>query len=326
MKTKNIILILLLSLSIGFVTAHDKVEWFPIGATWHYQFRDGGWGMNLQLRTFVVEKDTVIDGKNARVIRGENIEHIVYENNGRVYYYFQGKYRKIFDFSVGIGDIVEFEFKTIKDLPDCYPVDCWDHSTFDLDTTIVLPMQIERISTRIIDGVELREILASYFYEGTYYAWQFQHHYIEKIGVDYSFNQRGIFPVMPSWGIALWDATRLRCYRDDDIEYITNWWISFGEGRPCDYDPTSSVRQPETNQDIVLFPNPAQNILTISAKTEILQKVNISIHDVTGKVVFEKNAHLPFELNVEHLQSGVYFIRIFDEGTRRLSSKKFIKK
>jgi len=303
----------LLLLAGGFAPAHAQVEWFPIGATWYYQFGNAGWNERL-LPTLTVEKDTVIDGRNARVVRSAETEDIVYENDGRVYYYFQGKFRKIFDFNVNVGDTVEFEFRTVNR----------NVSEWNLDTTIVLPMLIEEVSTRIIDGMELREISAYYVYEGVNSAWAFHHFYIEKIGVEFSSIQHGIFPVAPGWVIKPEDDTRLRCYRDNNIEHIADWWAR--RGLPCDYNPHSSIRQPETNQDIVLHPNPVQNVLTISAKTEILQEVNISIHDATGKVVFEKNAHLPFELNVEHLQSGIYFVRIFDESTKRLTSNKFIKK
>ena len=311
MKTKKLITAFLLVFTGGLVMAHAQVEWFPIGATWHYQFGTSGW-IEERLRTFTVEKDTVVNGKNARVIRGENHVDVVHEEDGRVYYYFQGRFRKIFDFNVNVGDTIEFEFKTTTDISPY------------LDTTIVLPMLIEKVSTRIIDSVELREITAFTIPDPTS-TLHHVHVYIEKIGVEYATIQEGIFPVMPGWGVPTVYATVLRCYQDGDIEYILDWWAR--RGLPCDYDFfSSSIKQKEIDQDIVLYPNPVQSVLTVSSKTEHLRKVTISIHNAAGKVVFEREGLLPYELNVEYLQSGIYFIRIFDENLGRLTANKFIKK
>ena len=154
---KRIIVIFLLNLFL-LPSVHSQREWFPIGAEWHFEwghewshlFPSSVWPVH---RYYVVEKDTVVEGKTCRLIRdGENNKEIVYEENGCVYYYFNDKFRKIYDMTVNEGDVVEFEFKTLSKYS----------SNMLLDTTITVPCRIEKISSKIVDGVELKVIRSSY--------------------------------------------------------------------------------------------------------------------------------------------------------------------
>jgi len=305
---KHKVAILLTMTGILFCSpAYSQIEWFPIGAKWYYHSVINDYG-GIYLDLLTVEKDTIVDGKTCRLIRGKNTEDIVYEEDGRVYYHFNDKFRKIYDFNVNEGDIVEFEFKTKNEV------------TY-LDTTIVLPMQIESISTRIIDGVELREISAFYVYLETRLYWDYKHIYLEKIGVEYPPIQEGLFPVLPGW-VTAEGYTLLRCYHDPNIEYIMDWWAV--ENKACDYQP-SSIEKTDINRDVILFPNPVQKTLVVSGEIGNAQKLTIAIYNILGKVVFEKKEYIPCELNIEHLSSGVYFIQIFDENMKSLISKKIIK-
>ena len=100
---------------------------------------------------FTVEKDTLVEGINCRLIAGKDGRHVVYEKKGRVYYYFMNKFRKIYDFNVKVGDVAEFEFKTSG------AVDA-DEAIDRLNTTIVLPCRIESITTKVVDGISLSGI------------------------------------------------------------------------------------------------------------------------------------------------------------------------
>jgi len=189
---------------------------FPIGAKWYYQ-HDNEDLVSVEL--FVVEKDTILDGKNCQLVRSKNSEDIVYEEDGSVYYYFENKFRKIYDFNVNVGDVVEFEFKT--------------RTKTNRDTTMILPCKIEKITARIIDGVELKEVSAFYAYDTEPYYWDYWHIYIEQIGVESPNLKNGVFPAYPNFVTIPENITRLRCYHDDNIEYITDWWAE--QGKPCDY-------------------------------------------------------------------------------------------
>ncbi len=73
------------------------------------------------------------------------------------------------------------------------------------------------------------------------------------------------------------------------------------------------------NMDINLYPNPVQNILTITNVTTVK---NIQIMNVTGQAV---KAVTPVtdkaEINVSDLQSGIYFVKFVDENGNSITTK-----
>ena len=169
---------------------------------------------------FTVEKDTIVEGINCRVIVGENGRDIVYEKNGCVYYYFMNKFRKIYDFNVKAGDVVEFEFKT-TDAP--YP-----YGEIVLNSTVTVPCEIEYVTTRVIDGITLREISAAYTIWGSEQLPNIfdRHVYIEKAGITSHKNivSDGIFPVCPERYSSTTSYLWFHYYQDRDIEYRTGYW------------------------------------------------------------------------------------------------------
>jgi hypothetical protein len=155
----------------------EEKEWFPIGAEWFYE--DGN-DMALIHRHFFVEKDTVVNEKNCKIISGDENKEIVYEENECVYYLFNNKFRKIYDFNVQQGDIVEFEFKTSFNYLN----------NPQMDSTLIIPCAIKKVMTKNVNGVELKEIHA---YVDNYYGpgndWDIplseRHIYSELIGSEF---------------------------------------------------------------------------------------------------------------------------------------------
>lgn len=70
---------------------------------------------------------------------------------------------------------------------------------------------------------------------------------------------------------------------------------------------------------IVLFPNPAANLLNVSISERHAGELNISIMDITGKVVkifnYEVEANDIFTLPVDYLENGKYYISIQNKTT-----------
>jgi hypothetical protein len=69
------------------------------------------------------------------------------------------------------------------------------------------------------------------------------------------------------------------------------------------------------NENIYLFPNPTEGELQIASKNT-LENCVISIYDINGRLVFNKNQSLDniSVLNIENLVGGVYFIKIINEN------------
>ena len=191
-------------------TEENKPHWFPLEAKWTLT--------RGRVIDITIEKEIVVEGKRCRVVSGENGEDIVYEENGRVYYYFNNQFRKIYDFNVKIGDVVDFEFKT-TDAAE------FIEGVTSLNTTIVLPFRIESVTTKTIDAVKLREISALYF--DPLSNFEYRHVYLEKVGVEPEFNTfiflDGILPVCPE-RTTVPGSTQFHSYQDYEIEYFPRWW------------------------------------------------------------------------------------------------------
>jgi hypothetical protein len=78
--------------------------------------------------------------------------------------------------------------------------------------------------------------------------------------------------------------------------------------------PVLSVEEFELNNTtFTLFPNPADHTVNITLPSTLSEDANIIVYNILGKrlmtKVFEKNT-LDLQLNVENLQSGLYFVNL----------------
>ncbi|MFL0353285.1 FG-GAP-like repeat-containing protein [Xanthomarina sp. GH4-25] len=84
---------------------------------------------------------------------------------------------------------------------------------------------------------------------------------------------------------------------------------------------TISIKD-ETLSDLVMYPNPTENVLNFTTSTDISNKV-ATVFDITGKKIFSSKL-LNNSINVSQLKTGVYFVRLEEKG--KIINKKFIKK
>jgi len=93
------------------------------------------------------------------------------------------------------------------------------------------------------------------------------------------------------------------------------------------YDNFLTVEDVELNNKLRLFPNPADNELTLDVDPSITL-TNLSIYDINGKNLFSQSdfgaQQLQQKINVNQLPSGVFFLTVeSDQGT---TSIKFVKR
>ena len=79
------------------------------------------------------------------------------------------------------------------------------------------------------------------------------------------------------------------------------------------------------NTQLSVYPNPAKDFTTLQITATETEKVNISIVDVLGKVIYSDDRVIHSGMNVEHintpsLQNGIYFINT-QIGTQTSSNK-----
>ena len=109
----------------------------------------------------------------------------------------------------------------------------------------------------------------------------------------------------------------LRCYADTLFTYYAD---PIFEEKGCDYDV--SIKAFNKQQSLTLYPNPANNQLTLDNGKEIINE--IQIFDMLGKEVkhiFIKDTKTT--LNINELNNGFYFLRIQTE--RGIINKRFVK-
>ncbi len=115
--------------------------------------------------------------------------------------------------------------------------------------------------------------------------------------------------------------TSIRIYwPSGEIDEITNPAINTTHTIPEGSAPLSV--EDETLGNVVLYPNPVEDILIIQTSGDLTEKI-ATVFDITGKRVYNQKL-LNNELNVSSLQNGVYFLRIESNGKRLI--KKFVKK
>lgn len=76
------------------------------------------------------------------------------------------------------------------------------------------------------------------------------------------------------------------------------------------------------DNSVIIYPNPALEILSVSHPWGGF--FNFNILDIYGKLVSQGST--PKAIDVASLKPGIYFIQISNPGTKRIVTKKFIKK
>ena len=130
-----------------------------------------------------------------------------------------------------------------------------------------------------------------------------------------------VYAIKPKAGLTI--GTKIKntayIYFDYNAPVITNTTVNIVAGPNVGI--TENVRY---EGEISIFPNPANNYLMVIVP-EKYRTFKVDCMDVTGRLLFSKehiNAHVPQQINVSELNSGIYFLRV---GNGEQSAiKKFI--
>ncbi|MEC4050052.1 T9SS type A sorting domain-containing protein [Flavobacterium sp. SUN046] len=105
------------------------------------------------------------------------------------------------------------------------------------------------------------------------------------------------------------------------------------KGNPCSgslstnsgSDHLTDIQKPIENNQVLLYPNPVQQLLTVTGST-IKKGIHINVCDINGRKIFEaiSEAEGKFELDVSNFPVGVYSLNIMEHNTI-IQSKKLIK-
>ena len=291
--------------SLQFFFSYGQSDWAEIGTKWWYEQITIGPPYNTSYHLIEVEKDTMINNKVVKKLDWkvyyissvwQNPALYTFEDSGQIYFMYENdsfEY-KLYDFNATFGDTVTLHAPKFSGTGG------------GIDSIYVL---IDSIKSVNFNGV----------YKNVYYnsiISQTSHtfgNWIQGVGSDYFF--------LPQYGtIDPPETGRLRCFEDvnDGLIKFTNL--------ACDTIMTG-VLDPSINSDIKLFPNPANDKIRVSG-FEYIDIQKIEVIDIAGKKLIEKLSlsQKDFrEFSVKDLQSGIYFIRIFNKEGQYFSIP-FIKK
>jgi len=270
----------------------------PLGAEWYYTYSIG------QPEDFfnrvVSEKDTVVEGNNCRIVKQyfnnspvANEKHIIKQEQGKVYYYYQDQFNLLFDFDAKVGDIVEFTFM--------YSI--YEYGVVLVkDTVLSVKYRIQGITTNAqnIRTFTARGVDDISYGDGIYYP-SYTYIYTEKIGLQNKF--------MPTFHNGAYPDAEihrdLRCYSDPDFSFVSDWWSN--TALPCDYNhETRSISAPQNDNNKV-YPNPFNDKVSVYAS----QDGDIEIVDISGKFVYYSELSNGInEISTNYFPKGIYLAKI----------------
>lgn len=242
-------------------------------------------------RLALTEEDTIIDGKSYKKLysfteREFDIETATFvcgirENENKQVFvasYHNQQEFLLYDFSLTEGDSILAE----------------SNGEYDLY------FNVTDVDTIDYNGVERRKITLQ-FYNYAWVTW------IEGIG-----NIEGLLMDWRSYIMAMdpMPNVRLRCYEHNEECLYSDF--SFNESIYDCYTPLyTGLEENETQNNILLYPNPAKERLYINTSIPIKQ---MTICNFLGQEI-QKNNNLETtsSINISGLNEGVYFVKIYTE-------------
>jgi len=88
----------------------------------------------------------------------------------------------------------------------------------------------------------------------------------------------------------------------------------------------ASTKPKTADINISIYPNPTKNYLTIHVNENTIQKIDVEIYDLSGKMVFMKNyTSNSFQINTIDLMTGTYILKLKDQYGNLIKTEKIIK-
>ena len=77
---------------------------------------------------------------------------------------------------------------------------------------------------------------------------------------------------------------------------------------------------------IAIFPNPAQDVVTIDITALESENLTVSLVDITGRTIqtIQNQYSDIIRFDVSNMVQGVYFVTFFDENLRQFGTKKIV--
>ncbi|WP_420458217.1 T9SS type A sorting domain-containing protein [Neolewinella sp.] len=298
----------------------------PLGAQWTYfNFVTEGNGYLPVAYVYTVNKDTVVDGWDSRIIQLREVyadgreseegvrQEVVHTAGDSVYVYVKDSFRLIFDYSAGVGDTVRVVDEPFRGF--FMPASNLIISDF--------AYRIDSVQLRLVGKDSLRVQYVSYLrdVDREIDQWGFQGiidlydsvpgQILESVGglghetmLGFTNAISYIMPFTPG---------RLTCYSDSLRDYHLL-------GVDCDsvlteYRLRTSLPALAIDDAVGIYPNPFRGEVRFTASSVPLRRVEV--RDVAGRVMYTREGSALDRLELGVLAPGVYFFVLTDGAGRQ---------
>lgn len=321
MKQILFTLTLLASFSIGL---NAQVEFAPVGATWHYEYLPQfGGNAHLEFGKFVVSGDTVVNGKDCRIVdlvtkptgisQGDRV--LLSQEGDKVYYVVDTSFHLLYDFSMEAGDSLwiryplEFAmaFPAWGDVPDTFGLFVVDSMWFT---------EINGQMRKTLYGM-------TSFENCDFPSCHFEGEFIEGIG--------NLFWLLPHQiGVDFHDFFGLRCYEDEELGLYKR--VEYD----CD-DPEVPVVMVHVDRAsasesfpirLILSPNPAREQMRLQLEGRIPEACRLEVSNLAGKVFYQAplaaSRGEALHLSVAEWPGGLYVLQVWGPAGELLGVEKAV--
>ena len=286
-------------------------EFAPIGAEWFYTEYHAFSG-DIGYFKIVCEKDTLFEGQMCKkLVKNTTLEcanrpkiEYIYENDSVAYFYDPdfNEFQILYNFACQTDSSWQIKIKDIYSEEQ------------QVDTLFVF---VDSVSQIIINSTNLKELFVTYKgITNGQVAMTYSCILVQKIGsFDYLFN------IYPYWSICC-DANYsggLRCYYDNEFGLYET-----GIADSCTYTYHYPEKEESdiTSPHIIIFPNPANNRITIrNADSRLLKYI---LFDITGKILLSSYFSYKADLDIKNYPNGIYIILIQDKE-KYIEKRKIVK-
>jgi hypothetical protein len=261
---------------------YSQKEWSPIGAKWFINSPvslGGTTPPDPSLKDYYIlecTKDTLVNNVSYRLIG----DYLMRQEDGDIFYLYRDTLRLIYSFNVSVGDNLTFNM-----------LDCFGNGAD-------LPYEVEKTDYVYVDGDTLKRVLCKSLTNNS--AFPENYEYIEKIGsvrtlVENLAGCTWLPEYEPEW---------LRCYRDDDIFYKTERFLSYGD-YDCNYtEPVSDLKGPHSDR-LTIYPNPAGDKIKVVFEDH---SGIVTIRKISGETVFSVVMQNRIDICLEGLENGLFIL------------------
>ncbi len=151
--------------------------------------------------------------------------------------------------------------------------------------------------------------------------------YIDSMALYLEDAQQRNYTKWPILGVYLWPNNFVGNTYAEEIQYLKDWttqrldWMDANMFGSC---PDLNVVE-NTNQEIVVFPNPANEQIEVRFASHI-NSGELVIIDVSGTVLIRQKFENAGQINIDisMLSAGLYFVDL-EQNNRRINSSRFVK-